>query len=206
MTNFILQAGGTLQGNFPWSVNAMATSANSEAAVNTAWLAMWNAIFANTGFKVFIPTNTELTFVSTSTADATFHQTTKTSATASAVGTSTGTATGYRDCLIISLETAQATRWGRGRWYFPGLASNAIDSTGFHYSAAATTAASAALTAAVTTFTSTAALQIARRKATAHGPGAFTLTPVTAGKVSDEVATQRRRADKRVVIYTGFTI
>ena len=206
MTNFILQASGTLQGNFPWSVNAMATSSNSESSVNTAWLAMWNAVFTNATFKAFIPTNTELTQCSTSTADATFHQTTKTVASASAVGTSTGTATGYRDCMIISLETAQATRWGRGRWYFPGLASNGIDATGFHYSAAATAAASAAIQGAVTTFQATAQLQIARRKATAHGPGAYTLTPVTSGKVSDEVATQRRRADKRVVIYTGFTI
>jgi hypothetical protein len=108
--------------------------------------------------------------------------------------------------MIVSLETAQATRWGRGRWYFPGLAANAVDSTGFHYSAAATAAAAAAFTAAVTTFAATAQLQIARRKATAHGPGAYTLTPVTAGKISDEIATQRRRADKREVIYTGWTL
>ena len=78
MTNFILQASGTLQGNFPWSVNAFATSSNSEASVNTAWLTCWNAIFANATFKAFIPPNTELTQVSTSTADATFHQTTTT--------------------------------------------------------------------------------------------------------------------------------
>lgn len=206
MTNYLHTAFGTLNGSFPWSITAVSTSVNSEAAVETAWNSMWSSIWGNATLKPFISAQTELTGTSTSTADATFHQTTKTTTTDALVGTSASAALSYRDCTIVTLRTAQATRWGRGRWFLPGLAVNALSTNGFFYSAAATAALAGALTAAVTTFNSTAGLQILHRKATAHGPGAFTLTPVFNGDVSDEIGSQRRRADKRSPIRTTWSL
>jgi len=174
--------------------------------VETAWNTMWTSIWANATLKPFIGTQTELTGTSTSTADPTFHQTTKTVTTDASVGTSASAVPSFRDCAIVTLRTAQATRWGRGRWFLPGLAANALATNGYFYSAAATAALAGALTAAVTTFNATAGLQILHRKATAHGPGAFTLTPVSGGDVSDEIGSQRRRADKRVPIRTTWTL
>lgn len=206
MANFLLSAFGTLNGSFPWSISAVCTSANTEASVEAAWNTMWTSIWGNATLKTFIHPQTELTGTSTSTADATFHQTTKSTTTDAVVGTSVGIAPSFRDCITVTLRTGMSTRWGRGRWFLPGLASNALSTNGFFYSAAATTAMANALTAAVTTFNGTGALQILHRKATAHGPGAFTLTPVIGGDVPDEITTQRRRADKRIPIRTTWTL
>jgi hypothetical protein len=206
MANFLLQAGGTLDGSFPWSINAVASSTGSEAAVAAAWSTAWEEIFADAALKAYIPAMTELTETSCSTADATFHQTTKTVTSTSLSGTAATVALPFRTASIVTLRTSQETRWGRGRWYLPGPNTTALSAAGYFFLPAYTAALAGALTPAMTTFAATAQLQILHRKATAHGPGALTLTPVTIGDVSDQPASQRRRADKRLPIRTAWTL
>lgn len=205
MTTYLHTAQGTLDGSFPWSIHAISSSSASESAAETAWAAGMVALFGDATYKTFLPAMTSMTETSTSTADATFHQTTKTSTTHAVVGTSASPAIGFRSCAIVTLRTAQSTRWGRGRWFTPGMATNALATNGYFYSAAATGAFAAAVTGAFNAWNATLQIQIGRRVATKHGPGAFTLTPVNGGDVSDEIATQRRRADKRVPTRTGWT-
>lgn len=206
MTIYLLTASGDLNTDFPWSVNAAATSSESESQVNTAWATLWASFFGDATFKGFIPADTTLSLTTCSTASATLKQTTKSEASHSLAGTSASPAIAYASCTIISLRTDFATRWGRGRWYFPGLATNALAAAGYFYAQTAMTDMSNAFTAAVTTFQAAAQLAIAHRLAITGGPAQFSTTPVTHGDVSDAIASQRRRADKRAPIRTDWTL
>jgi len=206
VANYLLAAGGTLDGSFPWSITGMASSTSSETAVATAWAAAMTTLFTTAAYKAFLPAMTECTYASASTADAEFRQTTKTTETLALSGTASTVATTFQTASIVSLDTAYATRWGRGRWYLPGPNDTGLAAAGYFFSAAYTTALAAAVTSALTTFNATAQLQIAHRKASKSGPAAYTLTAVTGGTVSDMPATQRRRADKRLPIRTSWAL
>lgn len=206
VTIYLLSASGDLDAAFPWSINGAATSTESESAVNTAWSTMWASIFGDATLKAFIPPMTSLSLTTCSTASAQLKQTTKSESSHSLVGTSTSPALPFRTSSIITLRSDFATRWGRGRWFFPGLATNALATDGYFYSQAAMTALANAFTAAVTTFQAAAQLAIAHRTAITGGPAQYSTTPVTHGDVSDAIASQRRRADKRQAIRTDWTL
>ena len=205
MTNYLLTAGGQLPGGYPWSVHAVAVSSNSESAVETAWDTGWGLVFNDATLKTFFNTLTELTFTSTSTADATFHQTTVTTLNNTHAGSSASEALPYQAASIVSLRTAQRTRWGRGRWYLPSPAANALATTGPVLSTAYTAELVAALHNANATWTASFTLQILHRKGTKSGPGPNTLTPVISMDVSNKLAVQRRRGDKFLPVRTNVT-
>lgn len=206
MTVYLLTASGDLNVDFPWSVNGACTSSESESQVNTAWSTLWASFFGDATFKAFIPADTTLALTTCSTASATLKQTTKSESTHSLAGTSASPALAYNSCTIITLRTDFATRWGRGRWYFPGLATNALATNGYFYSQAAMTAMANAFTAAVTTFQAAAQLAIKHPLAIPGGPAQYSTTPVTHGDVSDAIARQGRRADKRAPTRTDWTL
>lgn len=203
MADYLLTAGGNI-GAFPWSFGMKATAPGAEGAVETAWAAGIAAMFNSAGFKAIVSADTELTFTSTSTADAAWKQTTKTETTHAISGTGTG-ALPYQVSAIVTWRTNQATKYGHGRWYLPTFAPAALDATGFVFSAAAqgdiVTAVNAALTAWGTTFQPV----VLHRKGTISGPGPLTTDPIIKGDVSNKPAVQRRRGDKYTVVRSDLT-
>ena len=195
MPNYLHTAGGTLEGGFPWSFRMVSTSSATESAAETNWSSGIVAMWTSSAFHALIPTGTTLTFTSTSTASAVFKQTTKTETTHNDSGTGTA-GLPFQVSEVITWRTAQATKWGRGRSYLPAIGTGALASTGFVLSATALTNIQTAVNAALAVWVGTLNLQILHRKPTLSGPGANTLTPITAGDVSNKLVIQRRRGDK----------
>ena len=204
MPNYLHQAGGVLSGGFPWSINMVSTSSGSESAAETVWSNGVVAMWSHASLNALIPANTSLTFTSTSTANALFKQTTKTTTTHALVGTGVQ-AMPYQVSEVITWRTAQATKWGRGRWYFPGLAVTALATDGYLLAAAGVTALVDGVNAGLTVWVASLNFQICHRKDTLSGPLADTLTPISAGDISNKLAIQRRRADKLVPTRVALT-
>jgi hypothetical protein len=195
MPNYLHQAGGTLEGGFPWSIRMVSTSSSTESAAQTTWDSGFNALWTSSAYHALVPTGTIWTYSSTSTASADFKQTTKTTTTHSVAGTATA-GLPFQVGTIITWRTAQATKWGRGRSYLPSIGVTALATAGFVLSATALTDIQTAVNAALAVWVGSLNLQILHRKATLSGPGANTLTPIVAGDVSDKLVIQRRRGDK----------
>lgn len=204
MPNYLHKAGGTLSGGFPWSIGMVSTSTAAESAAQTTWDTGIVAMWTNAGFQALIPTGTTLTYTSTSTASAAFKQTTKTTTTHSTAGTATQ-ANPYQVAEVVTWRTTQATKWGRGRWYLPGVGTSGLATSGYLLSAAAVTSLVGGVNAGLTIWVASLNFQILHRKATLSGPAALTLTPIATGDMSNKLVIQRRRADKLVPTRTALT-
>ncbi|HEV2225137.1 MAG TPA: hypothetical protein VGR84_19245 [Candidatus Acidoferrales bacterium] len=197
MTFYLAQVSGTLNGSFPWSMNSVLVATASEAATSTSFDTAVRGIFTNATLAPYIPTTVNITQTSVSTASSIFKQTTKTRVSSTTAGTSTSIALPYHTCEIITFRSAYATKWGRGRWYFPPLATNALAANGYSLIAAAQTALQTALTAYFTASISNYQHVILHKHATAGGGrAAYTTDSVTACDIPSSFAVQRRRADK----------
>lgn len=207
MAFYGVQASGLLGGSFAWSNNAIVSSSLSEAAVAAAFDTAYRAIFTTGSLAPYIPTTVEITQTSASTMSNFFKQTTKTTTVATTAGTGTDAAIGYRTCEIITFRTAFATKWGRGRWYFPPLGYNALASGGFSILAAAQTALAAGMTAYFTSVGSSYTHVILHRQQIDSGlRAAFSTDTVVHADVPSTFATQRRRADKIVPTRDSITV
>lgn len=205
MAFYLAQAQGNVDGAVPWSCNAVLESAGSEATVASAFNTAFRAIFTNATLAPYIPTQVAITETSVSTASVQFKQTTKTSTSATTAGTGSSPPLPFRTCEVITFRTANATKWGRGRWYLPPLGDNALASASGEILAAAQTALVDGLNAYFTSVGATYQHVILHRKATAGGArAAFTTDLVTAADVPNLFAQQRRRGDK--LIPTRMTI
>jgi hypothetical protein len=207
MSFFLHTIQGLQNGAFPWSMTMVSESTESEATVQTTWDTAATDLWGTTSLKAFIPALTTLTETSTSTASATFRQTTKTVNTHSIAGTSSDVSIGYRTCEIISFTSLFATRWGRGRWYFPSLATNALDTDGYILSADAVAALVDGMDAFFTALGGTVLPQILHRKAPQGNPvSAYSTSVINGANVPNTLATQRRRADKLVPTRSAVTV
>lgn len=204
MPNYLHQAGGILSGGFPWSVNMVSTSSATESAAETTWASGFVALWNSASLNALIPAGTSLTFTSTSTANALFKQTTKTTTTHALAGTAVQ-ALPYQIGEVVTWRTAQATKWGRGRWYFPALGTGALATAGYVLSTAAVTALKDGVNAGLAVWVGSLNFQVLHRKATLSGPLADTLTPMSGGDVSNKLVIQRRRADKFVPTRVALT-
>jgi hypothetical protein len=204
MPNYLHKAGGILSTGFPWSIGMVSTSTDSESAAETVWdngvVAMWDTA----AFNALMPAGTTLTYTSTSTASSVFKQTTKTEITHSTAGTATQ-AMPYQVAEVVTWRTTSATKWGRGRWYLPGLGTGALATAGYVLSTTAVSDIVTAVNAGLTVWVASLNFQILHRKATLDGPTADTLTPIASGDVSNKLVIQRRRADKFVPTRTVLT-
>lgn len=197
MAYFLAQASGTLAGSFPWSINSLLESSGAEATVSDSWTEAITALFEDDTLAPYIPSTVEVSETTVSTATAAFKQTTKTTESLSIVGTSTSPALPYHTCETVTFRTAYATRWGRGRWYLPPLATNAMAADGFSLLAAAQTALQAGMTAFFTAASSGFTMQVKHLRGSEDGTrGAATADAVTACDIPNAFAVQRRRADK----------
>jgi hypothetical protein len=207
MAYYLAQVSGLLNSAFPWSMNAVLSAAASESTVSTTFDTAIRGVFTNTAFKAYIPTTVEITSTSVSTASATFRQTTKTTVSSTTAGDSSSIGLPYHTCEILTFRTSYATKWGRGRWYFPPLATNALDTDGFSILAAAQTAMEGAFTAYFTAVGSIYQHVILHKKATAGGGrAAYTTDTVAAADIPSSFAVQRRRADKLVPSRLSVTV
>lgn len=207
MAYYLAQVSGLLNTSFPWSMNSVLSATASESAVSSAFDSAIRGVFTDTAFKAYIPTTVEVTETSVSTASAIFKQTTKTTVSSSTAGDSSDIALPYHTCEILTFRTSFATKWGRGRWYFPPLATNALDTDGFSILAAAQTAFQGAMNAYFTAVGSTYQHVILHRKATAgDARAAYTTDTVAAADIPSSFAVQRRRADKLVPSRLSVTV
>lgn len=204
MPNYLHAAGGTLQGGFPWSISMVSTSSSAEAAAQTVWdngvVAMWGSA----AFNALVPAGTHLTYTSTSTANALFKQTTKTTTTHSTPGTAVQSLP-YQVAEVVTWRSNLSTKYGHGRWFLPPLGPGALATAGVVLSATAVGDIVAAVNAGLAVWVASLNFQILHRKATLSGPGADTLTPISSGDVADKFVIQRRRGDKYVPIRTALT-
>lgn len=197
MPNYLHQAGGNLDGGFPWSITMVSSSSATESAAETAWNSAMTAMFGLSGFAALIPSTQSLTYTSTSTANAAFKQTTKTTTTVSVPGTG-GAGLPYQIAAVVTWRSTQATKWGRGRWFLPPLTAAALASGGFLWAATTVTEIVDAVNAAISAWSGILAPQILHRSGTLTGPAADSLTPISAGDVANKPVIQKRRADKLV--------
>lgn len=204
MADYLLTAGGNI-GSFPWSFTMKATGTATEAATEAAWGGGIAAMFGTAAFQGILSTSTELTFTSTSTANAAWKQTTKTETTHAISGTGTG-ALPYQVAAIVTWRTAQSTKYGHGRWYLPGFAPGALAAGGFVFSPTAQNDIVAAVNAATAAWGTVFQPVILHRKGTLSGPGPLTTDPIVNGDVSNKPAIQRRRGDKYTVIRAALAI
>jgi hypothetical protein len=174
-------------------------SSGSESAVAVVFDTAARGVFTNATLAPYIPTTVEIIQTSVSTASANFKQTTKTITVSTTAGTSSSAALPYHTCEILTLRTAYATRWGRGRLYFPPLATNALAADGFSILAAAQTALKDGWDAFFTDVGSSFTVQLLHRKPTAGGArAANSVDTVTGADIPNIFSVQRRRADKLV--------
>jgi hypothetical protein len=199
MAFYLAQVSGLLNTSFPWSMNAVLSASGSETSTSAVWDTAIRGVFTNASLAPYIPTTVEITDTSVSTASAVFKQTTKTSVSGSTPGAGTDPALPYHTCEIITFRTLSATKWGRGRWFFPPLGFNALAADGFSLLAAAQTAMQTAFNAYFTAIGSSYQHVILHRRATAGGArAAYTTDIVAAADIPSTFAVQRRRADKLV--------
>lgn len=205
MPFYLHQASGLLNGAFPWSINSVSSSSSTESAAQTAWDAGIVAMWGSTGFNGLMPAGTTLTGTSTSTANASFKQTTKTRSTHNTAGGATQAAP-YHTAIVVTFRSAQATKYGHARWYLPGPGTTGLATSGYLLSATFMTDLVTAVNAFFTAITPTLQLVILHRKATLHGPGALTTDPIVAADAPNTLAVQRRRADKDVPVRSTITV
>lgn len=207
MTFFLHSAKGTQADGSFWSFGLVTSGSISEAAAETGWSGAVSGFFSNATVKTYYTAGTELTATSTSTASSTFHQTTKTTTSHAVVGTSTADQLPMRLTVILSLYSAQATRYGRGRMKFPAPSSNTLstDNKGMIDSTVATAIASAATTMFGALGTAGLTPVLVTRRKTVSGVAPYSTRDITSGLVWHHFGTLRRRADKIVAASTSFS-
>lgn len=207
MTFFLHKAAGVQSTGGFWSFGITTQGSISEAAAETAWGGAIAAFFGTSGIAALFSTGTTLTLTSTSTASATFRQTTKTTTTHAVSGTAAGAMLPEYCSIVASLYSAEATRYGRGRWFLPSPAAAilAADTSG-HLNAADVTTLADGLTTLFTSL-STAGITpvLVTRKATVSGAAQYSTRAVTSGSIPNQLQVQNRRGDKIIPSRTSFT-
>lgn len=204
MPNYLLVASGQIGSAFPWSIRMYASSSGSEAAVETTWSSGIAAMFNSAGFNGLLPNTVNVNSTYTSTMDANWKQTTKTT-TAAALTGGAAQSLPWHVCEVVTWRTSLATRYGRGRWYLPCMATGALATAGGKLSATAQTDIVTAVNALLAITVGSIQFLILHRRGTKGGLAPLSTTPIVAGDVPDGLDTQRRRADKYVPTRTSLT-
>jgi hypothetical protein len=199
VANYIHQANFILGGAFPASVGIKSTSALSEAAAEASFHAGVKAAWNSAGLLALMPTTTSFVSTTTSTATGTWHQQTKTTTNETIAGTGAGASLPYHDAMVVEFLTAFADKSGHGRWYWPPLTAAALAAAGYNWAAATLTAAQTAFNAMLTAWRGNLTIVLLKRTA-------LTTRNITGANISDMVAVQNRRADKRVPARTALVV
>lgn len=195
MPNYLHVVQGVIAGAFPWSMRIYSTSAATESVAQTNWNSGISAMFNTAAFFAMLPTGTNVTNSYTSTMDSNWKQTTKTSTTLAINGTATQ-ALPYHVSEVITFRTAKATKYGRGRWYLPALATTALATAGGTLSATAVGNIVSAWNTGQGQWRGTLQFVLLHRRGTKGGVPALSTDNIITGDVPNGLDTQRRRADK----------
>ena len=208
MAFFLHSANGTLAGGSFWSFGLVTSGSVSEAGAQTTWDGAVSGFFADAVVTTYYTPGFTLVSTATSTASSQFKQTTKSTTAVGTHGTSTGEQLSPRTSVVLSLYTAQATRWGRGRMTLPAPSSTvlATDDTGTISATARAAIASAAGDLFSALATGSLSPVIVHRRAISGGPAAFDTTAIASGLVYGHFDTQRRRGDKLVPASSSFVV
>lgn len=190
MPNYLHVARGQSNGAWAWSVRLHSTSSVAEAAAETSFHSAFKSMWNNVAFKALMPATSHWLTSTTYTMNSSWKATTGTTTNEDIPGTG-GQALPYECALILTFRTALRNKTGAGRWYLPPPCTAALTVNGWSY-----------LAASMTTFAAGASAM--------NGSWAGTLTPVILhtktlttdniihADMPDDVASQRRRAHKRI--------
>lgn len=195
MANYLHVIQGVIETSFPWSLRIYSTSGATESVAQTNWNSGVSAMFNTAAFLAQIPVGTNVTGTYTSTMDANWKQTTKTS-TALAINGTGPVALPPHTCEIITFRTAKATKYGRARWYLPALATTALAAAGNVLSATAVGNIVTAWNTGQGQWRGTLQFVVLHRRGTKGGLAALTTDNIISGDVPNTFAVQRRRTDK----------
>jgi len=209
MTYFKFSAIGSLPlgDNFVTSFHVSSNSplTTVDIACRGAWDTFWNAI------AQYLPTATQLLELATIQLDSTNgKQAFSVVNPASIPGTGTAPDVSQQCSILISLRTASAAKSGRGRQYLPAPVVAATSSNGA-LSTAAQTAIDTAYGAMVTSINTSHSFVVLHGGFHRNPDNTVVYHPltsdaVTATKVRNVLATQRRRTNRALVNYTNFRI
>jgi hypothetical protein len=204
MANYLCFVGGTIAGGYPWSNRWYATSSESEGSVESTWSSAIVSMYTTSTLQGLLPTSTIVSETYTSTLNSAWKQTTKTTDDHDIAGTATQALPPHL-CQVVTWRSAQATKYGRGRWYLPCMATGALATDGSFLSTAAVTALVDGLNNLLTGITGVIQPVLLHRVGTKSGPGALTTDNIVSGDVPNGFDTQRRRADKYVPTRVSVT-
>lgn len=208
MTNFGMKCNGLLGGSLPWSFGLWFSGNITEAQAQSLWSGAITTMFSATtppGLNSIFSADVTVTGTSSSTLNATMHQTTKTSTGAAFTGTDTNPSLPWHVAEVVTLRTGQATKSGHGRFFLPPMAEDKVTA---HVITTATitqivNSVNAMFVAMVgggmTPF-------IFNKRALKDGTPAFTIKNVTSFDVPNKPYQQRRRVSKVVPARTTGAI
>lgn len=206
MANFLHTARGTLASGAFWSFTMKSSGSISEGAAETAWGGAIAGFFGTAGVEALYSTGCTLTQTTTSTASASWKQTTITRTTHAVSGTAATQELPDYCAMVVTYRAATADKSSHGRWFLPAPVAAALSAgTGGHLSAGSVTTLAGALTTARNAITG-AGLQplILTRKATKSGLPALNTRLVTEWELVHTLAVQNRRGDKLIPARTTF--
>lgn len=208
MTFYLNKANGLLTSGAFWSFGMVTSGSVSEGAANTAWGAAVNGFFATTAVGLLYHTGVELTSATTSTASAQFKQTTITRTNYTTQGTATTQSLPDQVAMVVTLRTANATKYGRGRMFFPAPVAAALSmGPGPQISSGSMTTLSTAISAMLTALvTAGVSPVLVSRRASVGGRPAYSTAAVTGADMPNHLVIQKRRGDKLVPVRTTLTL
>jgi hypothetical protein len=198
VANYLCTANFLLNDSFPASVGMKFISSDSEATVESTWHGSVKSAWNSAPFLALMPADTHFISTSTSTASASWKQTTKTTTDEDIPGGG-GASLPYHDALIVTWRTNLASKAGHGRWYWPPLTTAAIATGGYVFSATAMTDAQTAFEIMTAAWSGALTPVLLHRKT-------LTTDNIIKADMPDQVAVQNRRADKRVPGRTTITV
>lgn len=204
MANYLHVVQGVINTSFPWSIRIYSTSGATESVAQTNWNSGVSAMFNTAAFLAMIPVGTNVTGTYTSTMDANWKQTTKTSNTLAINGTGVQ-ALPPHVCEVITFRSAKATKYGRARWYLPALAVTSLATAGTVLSATAVGNIVTAWNTGQGQWRGTLQFVVLHRRGAKSGVAALSTDNLISGDVPNTFATQRRRTDKFVPTRSALT-
>lgn len=197
MANYLCEAHGLLNDSFPWSFRMYMVSPDSEATVESTWHGSIKSMWNSAPFNALISSTNHFTGTSSSTLNASWKQTTKTTTDEDLPGTGVQSLP-YECAHVVTWRTALANKMGHGRWYLPAMTTGALATGGYVLSTTAVTDIVGAVNIAIAAWAGALTPVILHRKT-------LTTDNVIKGDVPDGVYVQGRRADKRVPARTSLT-
>jgi hypothetical protein len=198
VTNFIHSAGGAIEGGAFWTVGLKSTGAITEAAAEAAWVAAWVAFWGSAGLQALYDAQTTQTACSTSTASATWRQTTISRDVVAHAGTAVTQELPAQLAVVVTSYSALATKYGHGRMFFPPpvAAALTVASGGKLAGANATTIATAFHAWYAILVAAGLTGLLVTKKPTVTGAAQYSTRQIVTWSMQDTLHVQKRRGDK----------